>query len=147
MDTSLAHLANEAMHVQTSVVPGASHSQATAVPRRCPEIMPYSNCHISKLTPPIKVFLRILESSRHELCKAHGLTLMTHSLCGWEAFPTPRALTHTRITWALSPIGVTSPGCHSGVPLVPMVFRAVHMVRCTTNDLSGNQYPITFNIK
>jgi hypothetical protein len=29
---------------------------------------------------------------------AHGFTLMTLSLRGWEAFPTPGALTHTKIT-------------------------------------------------
>ena len=34
---------------------------------------------------------------------AHGLTLMTLSLREWEAFPTPRALTHTIIIWAFSP--------------------------------------------
>src|ERR1700738_4220749 len=28
--------------------------------------------------------------------------------------------------------GATSPGCHSGVPLVPMVFRALLMERCAT---------------
>jgi hypothetical protein len=97
--------------------------------------------------------LSILESSRHELLIAHGLSLMTLSPRGWEAFPTPGARTHTRITWAFSPPalqvpGVTSGsplcpwcsdirfgevrntisasilGCHSGVPFVPMVFRA-----------------------
>jgi hypothetical protein len=47
--------------------------------------------------------LSILESSRHELRIAHGLTRMTPSPCGWEAFPTLGAPTHTRITWAFSP--------------------------------------------
>jgi hypothetical protein len=28
--------------------------------------------------------------------------------------------------------GATSPGCHSGVPLVPLVFRASLMERCAT---------------
>ena len=91
--------------------------------------------------------MSILEWARHELRIAHGLTLMTPSLHGWEAFPTPRALTHTRITWALSPSAPQVPGvtprsplclwcfghpfrevrdtvCHSRVPLVPRVFRA-----------------------
>src|SRR6202048_3504192 len=31
--------------------------------------------------------------------------------------------------------GATSPGCHSGVPLVPMVFRALLMERCATSIL------------
>jgi hypothetical protein len=35
--------------------------------------------------------LSILESSRHELRIAHGLTLMTPSPRGWEAFPAPGA--------------------------------------------------------
>ena len=35
---------------------------------------------------------------------------MTPRLCGWEAFPTPEALTHTRITWALSPPAPQVPG-------------------------------------
>jgi hypothetical protein len=35
------------------------------------------------------------------------------------------------IIWSLTN-GVTSPGCHSGVPLVPMVLRALLMERCAT---------------
>jgi hypothetical protein len=62
--------------------------------------------------------LSILESSRHELRIAHGLTLMTPSLRGWEAFPTPGALTHTRITWAFSPSAPQVPGS----PLCPWCF-------------------------
>lgn len=55
-----------------------------------------------KLILPIEMFLSILEFSRHKLRIAHGLTLVSPSLCGWETFPMPRALTHTRITWAPS---------------------------------------------
>jgi hypothetical protein len=66
--------------------------------------------------------LSILESSRHELRIAHGLTLMTPSLRGWEAFPTPGALTHTRITWASSPPAPQVPGVTPGSPLCPWCF-------------------------
>ena len=44
---------------------------------------------------------------------------MTLSLRGWEAFATPRALTHTRIIWALSPIMPQVPGITLGSPLCP----------------------------
>jgi hypothetical protein len=46
----------------------------------------------------------------------------------------PAALTYTRITWSLTN-GVTSPGCHSGVPLASMVSGALLMERCTTSIL------------
>jgi hypothetical protein len=68
------------------------------------------------------VFLSILESSRHELRIAHGLTLMTPSLRGWEAFPTPGALTYTRITWAFSSPAPQVPGVTPGSPLCPWCF-------------------------
>jgi hypothetical protein len=99
-----------------------SHSQATAVPGRCPGTTPHSNWHISSLTPPNEVILSILESSRDELRTAHGLTLMTPSPHGWEAFPTPGALTHTRITWAFSPLVPQVPGITPGSPLCPRCF-------------------------
>ena len=66
--------------------------------------------------------MSILESSRHELRIAHGLTLMTPSLRGWEAFPTPGALTHTSITWAFSPPAPQVPGVTLGSPLCPWCF-------------------------
>src|ERR1700684_2028321 len=47
---------------------------------------------------------------------------MTPSLRGWEAFPTPGALTHTRITWALSPPAPQVPGVTPGSPLCPWCF-------------------------
>src|ERR1700737_944382 len=94
----------------------------TAVPGRCPGTAPHSNGHNSYLTSPIEVILSILESPRHELRKAHGLTLMPPSLRGWEAFPTPGALTHTRITWALSPTAPQVRGVTPGSPLCPWCF-------------------------
>src|ERR1700737_401819 len=94
----------------------------TAVPGRCPGTAPHSNGHNSYLTPPLEVILSILESPRHELRIAYGLTLMPPSLCGWEAFPTPGALTHTRITWALSPTAPQVPGVTPGSPLCPWCF-------------------------
>jgi hypothetical protein len=99
-----------------------SHSKAIAVLGRCPGTSPNSNWHISKLTPPNEVFLSILESSRHELRIAHGITLMTPSPRGWEAFPTPGALTHTRITWAFSPPAPQVMGVTPGSPLCPWCF-------------------------
>jgi hypothetical protein len=66
--------------------------------------------------------LSILESSCHELRITHGLTLMTPSPRGWEAFPTPRILTHTRITWAFSPPAPQVPGVTPGSPLCPWCF-------------------------
>ena len=74
------------------------------------------------LAHPIKVILSILESSRHELRITHGLTLVTPSLCEWEAFPMPRALTYTRLTWALSTTPQVS-GVTLGSPLCPWCFR------------------------
>jgi hypothetical protein len=52
-----------------------------------------------------------------------------------EGVPNARARTHTRITWAFSPSVPQSPGCHSGVPLVPMVFQASFLERCATSLL------------
>ena len=94
----------------------------TVVPGRCPEIAPHSNCHNSQLTPRLEVILSILESSHHELRIAHGLILVHPSLRGWEAFPTPRALAHTRIIWAFSPTVPQVPGVTPGGPLCPWCF-------------------------
>ena len=94
----------------------------TAVPGRYPEIAPHSNCHNSYLTPPIELFLSILESSLHELHKTYGCTLVHPSLRGWEAFATLGALTHTRITWALSPTASQVPGVTLGSPLCSWCF-------------------------
>ena len=66
--------------------------------------------------------MSILESPRHELRIAYGLTLVHPSLRGWEAFPTPGALAHTRITWALSPTAPQVPGVTPGSPLCPWCF-------------------------
>ena len=68
------------------------------------------------------MFLSILELARLEVRIAYGLTLMTLSLRGWEAFPTLGALTHTRITWALSPPAPQVPGVTTGSPLCPWCF-------------------------
>ena len=90
-------------------------------PRRCPGTTPHSNCHISQLIPPIQMFLNILELAHHKLYIAHGLTLVTPSLRGWEAFLTSTALTNTRITWASyhwcykSWVSLQGPPCTHGV--------------------------------
>ena len=66
--------------------------------------------------------MSILESSRRELRIVHGLTLMTPSPRGWETFPTPGALTHTRINWAFSSSAPHVPGVTPGSPLCPWCF-------------------------
>ena len=91
-------------------------------PRRCSRITPHSNCHISYLTPPVEVFLNILESLTHELRIAHGLTLVTLSLRAWEALSTPGALIHIKITWTLSPTTTQVTGVTLGSPLRPWRF-------------------------
>ena len=78
------------------------------------------------------VFLSILESARHELFIADGLTLMTPSPCGWEAFPTPGALTHTRIIWALSPPAPQVSGVTLGSPLCPWCVKHPFGLVCDT---------------
>jgi hypothetical protein len=67
--------------------------------------------------------LSILEFSRYELRIAYGLSLMTISLRGWETFPTPGALTHTRIIWVFSPPAPQVPGVTPGSPLCPWCFK------------------------
>ena len=79
------------------------------------------------------VFLNILESQRHKLLITHGLIRMTLNLHGYEAFPmagpslTLGSHGPSHHWWCN-----TSPGCHSGVPLVPMVFRTLLMKKCAT---------------
>ena len=77
------------------------------------------------------MFLRILKSSCHELHIAHGLILMTPSSRGWEAFPTLRALTHFRITWAFSPSAPQVPGVTPG-PLCAHGVSSIPLERCVT---------------
>ena len=85
----------------------------------CLQATPHLNCHISQLIPPIGEFLSILEFGRHRLYNAHGLTLVTPSLCGQKMFLTHMALIHIRITWALSPIAQQIMGATMGSPLCP----------------------------
>ena len=65
------------------------------------------------LTPLNEIFLSILKYARRIV---HSLTFVTSSLHGWEAFPTTGALTHTRITWALSPTTPQVPGVTHSPP-------------------------------
>ena len=88
--------------------------------------MPHLNCHISYLTPPIEVFLSILESTCHKPCIAYGLTLVPSSLHGWEVFPMRRTLTHTRIIWALSPTTLQISSVTPGSPLCHDVLGTLH---------------------
>ena len=66
--------------------------------------------------------LKHYRSSHHELRIAHGLTFMTSSPRGWEAFPTLRALAHIRITWVFSSSAPQVPGVIHGSPLCPWCF-------------------------
>ena len=70
---------------------------------------------------------------RHKQHIAHALMFVTLSLSGWEAFPMPRALIHTRITWALSPttpqVLSVPPGsylCHGVVSIPYGEVRDIH---------------------
>ena len=115
-----------------------SHSQVIVVPGRCPTTTPYSNYHISKLTPPNEEFLSILESPRHELRIANGLTLMTYSPRWWEAFPMPEDLTHSRIT---GPSRHQVPGVSLGSLLCPWCFRHPFGEMCDTHPTKRSQCP------
>jgi hypothetical protein len=100
--------------------PLPAHCCSRALSRdNAPLKLAYLLAHTSKLN---EVFLSILESSRHELHIAHGLTLMIPSPRGWEAFPMPGTLTHLRITWAFSPSAPQVPGVTPGSLLGPWCF-------------------------
>ena len=123
----LPHSANieEIMFVQTSAVSGTTPITLLfqiVVPGHCSGIVPHSNYHIYWFTPLIEVFLSILESSRHELGISYSLTLVTPSLRGWEAFPTPGVLTHITITRAFSPMAPQVTCITMGTPLCPWCF-------------------------
>ena len=99
--------------------------------------MPHSNCHISYLTLPIGKFLIILECGRHKLYIAHGITLVTSTLQGWEVFSMPGTLTYNRITLALSPMAAQVPDVTPGSPLGPWCcghssWRGAWQNRCFT---------------
>jgi hypothetical protein len=69
----------------------------------------------------------ILEYAYHN----HGFTLVTLSLCRWEASPTLGALTHMRITWPFSPTAPQISGVPSGYLLCRWWFGEV----CKTKPL------------
>ena len=102
----------------------------------CPRALPHSICHISYLTPPIEVFLSILESACHKLHIAYGFILLIPSLHGWEAFPTLEALTYTRIIWALSPIAPQIPGVIPGSPYAHGILGIPYGEVCNTMSLT-----------
>ena len=76
------------------------------------------------------MFLSIIECRCHKLLIAHGLTLVTPRLSGWEVFSTPGAPTHTRITWALSPMVPQVPGVTAGPPCAHGVLGTPHGEVC-----------------
>ena len=119
-----------------------SHSQAIVVPGRCPGTAPHSNCHISYLTPPIEVFLSILESSRHELRIVDGLTILTHSLHGWKRLPSS----------TLELLGPSHQQCQKsqvslwGLPCADGVLRTPHGEVCNIGNMFGPTFGFKFTI-
>ena len=90
-------------------------------------------------------FLSNLEFGCHKLFNAHGFTLVTPNICGWEAFSTPRALTLTKITWALSPRVQQVPSIIPGSPLCLWCCQHPHGEAHNTNGhqrirLHNHQY-------
>jgi hypothetical protein len=83
------------------------------------------------------MFLSILESGRHRLLTTLGLILVTPSLRGCEAFPTPEALTYTRIALALSLMAPQVVGDTRGAPCAHDV-RALLMERCVTTTSNAS---------
>jgi hypothetical protein len=63
---------------------------------------------------------------RHRVRIAHDLSLVTHSLHGWKAFPTHAALTYTMITWALLPMVPQVPGVTLGSSCIHGVLSIFH---------------------
>lgn len=70
----------------------------------CPGSLPHSNCHIFKLTTPIKMFLKFLQFGHHNLHIVVVLTLVKINLWRWKAFLRPDAFTCTVMIWANFPI-------------------------------------------
>ena len=105
----------EVMLVQTQAVPSATPKS----------LMFHKNCHISYLTTPIKVCFSILEIFRHKLLITYGHTHMIPSLNTQGPHP------HQDHMGPLTN-GATSPGCHYGVPFVPMVLRELLMEKKST---------------
>ena len=103
----------EVMHVHTLVVPRATPMpllyQGTVQGQRPTQIATSPSSH-----PLIEVFLSILEFTRHKLLIVDSLILVPPSLRGWQAFPTPRAL---------SPTAPQVSGVTLGSPLCPWCFR------------------------
>ena len=93
------------MVVVTFVVPGGTPRSLLSL-GSAPLKLPY----LLALTPPIEVFLRILESGHDKLPNAYGLTLVTPSFHRWEAFPK---------AGALSSMAPQVPGVSPGSPLYP----------------------------
>ena len=97
----------EVMHVQTLAITGATPK-------------PLLSRDIALLKVPYLLFHTSIQGthrvSLHKVPIAYGLTLVTPSLHEWEVFPTPRALTHTKIIWVFSP---TTPQVMSVIPGSP----------------------------
>jgi hypothetical protein len=80
---------------------------------------PYSVGRCPHLIPSIKKLLNFMKFWHHKLYNVGGLTLVTCSIHGWETFSTPRALTHIRIIWPLSPMAPQVPHVTVMSPLCP----------------------------
>ena len=100
------------------------------------------------------MFSSILESTRHKLLIIDGLTLMPPSLHGWEAFPTPGALTHTktRVLRSFGPshqrrhksqVSIQGPPCAHGVSYTP--HREVRDKQCHIHPIKWQHGPTNAN--
>ena len=101
--------------------------QTLAVQRANPRPLLYQGPTQIAISPSSHLRLRcyilsILESTRHKLRITHGLILVPPSFHGWEAFLTPKAPTHIRIIWALSPTASQVPDVTLRSPLCPWCF-------------------------
>ena len=97
------------MHVQTLAIPGA-----IPWPLLYQGVVPGPRPTQIIISPRSHLQLSILEYSRYKLRIDYGLTLVTPSLCRWEVFPTPGALT---------PTVPQVPGVTPVSPLCPWCFK------------------------
>ena len=79
--------------------------------------------------------MSIIEFACHELRIAHGQTLVIPSLCEWKAFPMSGDLSHTMITWALSPTTSQVPGV---IPESPCVHGVYGLGMHDSNDVTSS---------
>jgi hypothetical protein len=92
----------------------------------------------------IEVMLRIIKSRCHKLCIAYGLTFVIPRLYGWKAFPMPKALTHTMITWALTSTSLIILDIIPGFLYAHDIMRTPHGKVCNTHPHQMESMPSSF---